>query len=154
MGRPHRKRRVDRPPRFVNFKPTGVPRRRLEKVELTLDEFEAIRLADYQELEHLEASQKMGISRPTFTRLIEKARRKVAQAIIDGKELIIEGGYFDFVNTIHQCADCGEASPQPFDEDAENCPDCGSENVENLAWRFMGRGRGRHRNKKKHESEE
>ena len=96
----------------------------------------------------------MNISRPTFTRLIEKARRKVAQAIIDGKELIIEGGYFDFVNTIHQCADCGEASPQPFDEDAENCPDCGSENVENLAWRFMGRGRGRHRNKKKHESEE
>ena len=119
-----------------------------------MDEFEAIRLADYEQLEHLDASEKMAISRPTFTRLIEKARQKLAQAIIDGKELIIEGGHFDFVHTIHQCGDCGEESHQPFGEESVDCPDCGSENVENLAWRFVGRGRRRQRDGKKRERKE
>ncbi|UCG51440.1 MAG: DUF134 domain-containing protein [Candidatus Latescibacterota bacterium] len=139
----YRKRRIQLPPRFGHFKPAGVPKRFLEKIDLTVDEFEAIRLADYEQLEHLEASEKMNISRPTFTRLIEKARGKVAAAIIEGKELVIEGGNIDFVNTLHHCRECGEVSPRSVDEDAEDCPDCGSPNVEDLAWHFSGRHRGR-----------
>jgi predicted DNA-binding protein (UPF0251 family) len=117
----------------------------MKRVELTLDEYEAIRLADYEGLEHLEASEKMDISRSTFTRLIEKARQKVAKSLIEGKELVIEGGNIDFVHTIHQCKDCGDVSTRPLNQDTENCSECGSDNVENLAGRFSGRGQGRRR---------
>ena len=99
---------INVPPRFNNFKPSGVPRRFLKQIDLTIDEYEALRLTDYLQLEHLEASEKMNISRPTFTRLIEKARHKVAQAIVNGMELVIEGGNIDFVNTLHRCRECGE----------------------------------------------
>ena len=142
MRGPYRKRRIETPPRFGHFKPAGVPRRLLERVELSLDEYEAIRLADYEGLEHLQASERMDISRPTFTRLIEKARGKVAHAIVDGKEIVIDGGHVDFVNTLHHCKECDEVTRQPFGSESESCPDCGSDNVENLAMRFRGRGRG------------
>lgn len=148
MRGPYRKRRIEEPPRFNNFKPSGVPRRFLKKIELTVDELEAIRLADYLHLEHLQASEKMSISRPTFTRLIDKARSKVAQAIIEGKELVIEGGNVDFKNTLQQCFDCGEYTKEPFSEDTQNCPDCGSSNVENKALRFLAK-KGKDKNKKR-----
>ena len=143
MREPYRKRRINVPPRFNNFKPSGVPRRFLKVIDLTLDEYESLRLTDYLQLEHLEASEKMNISRPTFTRLIEKARHKVAQTIVNGRELIIGGGNIDFVNTLHRCRDCGEITLQSFSEESKICPDCGSSNVENLAMNFMKRGRHR-----------
>lgn len=139
MRGPYRKRRIELPPRFGHFKPAGMPKRFLQRVDLTVDEYEAIRLADYEQLEHLEASEKMNISRSTFTRLIERARQKVAAAIIEGKELVIDGGNVDYVNTLHHCRDCGETSPVPADEDTGNCADCGSPNVEDVATRFHGR---------------
>jgi predicted DNA-binding protein (UPF0251 family) len=74
------------------FKPAGIPARVLEEVVLALDELEAIRLADllghYQE----QAAERMRISRPTFGRIVDSARRKVAEALIMGKALRIEGG--------------------------------------------------------------
>jgi len=144
MREPYRKRRINLPPRFTNFKPSGVPRKFLEVMELTVDEFEAIRLADYLQMDHQQAADEMNISRPTFTRLIEKARQKLANAIIEGKELIILGGNIDFVHTLQRCKDCGEVNQQPFTEEHEDCPDCGSSNVENLARRVMNRhGHGR-----------
>jgi len=145
MRGPYRRRRIYLPPRFGHFKPAGVPARMLERVDLTLDEYEAIRLADHEGLEHLQASKKMQISRPTFTRLIEKARHKVAEALIEGKELIFEGGNVDLVATLHHCTDCGEVEPKPVDHGTENCPDCGSENVEDLAPLRLGRPRRRQR---------
>jgi uncharacterized protein len=62
----------------------------LEEVSLRLDEMEAIRLADYQGLYHAEAAVKMKISRATFGRVLDEARRKVAEAILQGKALKIE----------------------------------------------------------------
>ena len=141
MRGPYRKRRIHMPPRFGHFKPAGVPRRLLKRIDLTLDEYEAIRLADYEGLEHLEAAGKMNISRSTFTRLIERARHKVAEVVVDGREMVIEGGNVDLVNTLLRCADCGELSPGPVDPEAKNCRDCGSENIEDLAARSFGRGR-------------
>ncbi|NOX90252.1 MAG: DUF134 domain-containing protein [Calditrichaeota bacterium] len=131
------------PPRIKNFKPGGTPRRVLKSLVLTVDEYEAVRLADYLGLEHQEAAERMGISRPTFTRLIERARHKVANALVEGMELIIEGGNVDFINTICHCKDCGEKSVQPFEKETEQCPDCGSENVENVARQYLERGRRR-----------
>jgi len=137
MRGPYRKRLVQNIPNFKNFKPSGIPRKMLKKMELTLDEYEAIRLADYLKLEHLEASEKMKISRPTFTRLIDKARQKIATVIIDGNELVIGGGNVDLKNTFYQCRDCGDIQESPIEQQNDSCPDCGSPNVEDKAKQFL-----------------
>ena len=92
MPRPCCLRHVNRLPAAVYFKPAGVPACMLEQVTLTLDEVEALRLADLQGLYQEPAAEQMKISRPTFTRIIEVARRKVAEALIHGKALRLEGG--------------------------------------------------------------
>jgi predicted DNA-binding protein (UPF0251 family) len=74
------------------FKPAGVPACTLEQVILTLDEVEALRLADLNGLYQEQAARQMEISRPTFARIVEQARRKVADALIHGKALRLEGG--------------------------------------------------------------
>lgn len=74
------------------FKPAGVPACRLEWLKLTLDEFEALRLADLDGLHQEQAAARMGVSRQTFGRIVENARRKVAQALSSGMALNIEGG--------------------------------------------------------------
>ncbi len=75
-----------------SFKPTGIPARSLPEVVLSLDCFEAVRLADLEGLYHEAAARYMGVSRQTFGRIIETARKTIADAIINGKCLRIEGG--------------------------------------------------------------
>ncbi|MEN6577323.1 MAG: DUF134 domain-containing protein [Phycisphaerales bacterium] len=74
------------------FRPAGIPVCALEQVMLTLDEVEALRLADLNGLYQEQAAEQMKISRPTFSRIVEQARRKVADALIHGKALRLEGG--------------------------------------------------------------
>lgn len=74
------------------FKPAGVPACRLEWLNLALDEFEALRLADMAGLHQEKAAARMGVSRQTFGRIVENARRKVARALYSGMALSIEGG--------------------------------------------------------------
>ncbi len=146
MRGPYRKRMILQPPQVKNFKPSGVPRRMLESVTLNVDEYEAIRLADHLGLEHQEAAEQMHISRPTFTRLIERARHKVAAVLVEGKELIIEGGNVDFINNLSYCKDCGETFSKNSNQEIERCPDCGSENIESLNHQFISNESGlRHR---------
>ena len=92
MARPATQRRI--PARIDDrvFKPRGVPLADLETVELTLDGLEAIRLADREGLYQEEAARRMGVSRPTFARILTQARRKVAEALVEGKSLVISGG--------------------------------------------------------------
>src|SRR5512133_2563265 len=78
------------PPRVM--KPVGVPARELETVVLGLDEAEALRLADLEGLYQEAAARSMGVSRPTFGRIVEAARRKVADAVLNGKALRLAGG--------------------------------------------------------------
>jgi len=77
------------------YKPAGVPMKKLQEVVLSLDEFEAIRLADAEGLYHLDAAKKMKISRQTFGRVISSARKNVAKALIAGHAIKIEGGNVD-----------------------------------------------------------
>ncbi|MEA3288041.1 MAG: DUF134 domain-containing protein [Candidatus Marinimicrobia bacterium] len=133
----YRKRRIASPPRFSNFKPSGVPRISLEQIVITIDEYEAFRLADHQGLDHLQASIQMDISRPTFSRLIEKARTKIAHAIIDGLELLIEGGNIDFSQGMHRCRDCGEEQTHAITKMIADCPECGSEDLEDLTSKYL-----------------
>jgi len=93
-------------PGFRMFKPMGIPAMEIEQVVLTLDEFEAIRLVDLDGMDHEGASALIGISRPTLSRLVEQARHKVADAVVTGKALVIEGGNVEMVNR-GRCDDCG-----------------------------------------------
>lgn len=79
-------------PNNTCYKPKGIPVSRLKEVVLTLDEYEAMRLADFEQLYQEQAAGKMRISRQTFGRVIESAHYKIADALIHGKAFIIEGG--------------------------------------------------------------
>lgn len=96
MPRPCRRRRVGRMPQVAYFKPAGVRMIDLREVIITVDEFEAVRLKDFEGIDQVDAAKMMGVSQPTFHRLLLGARKKMADAIVHGKALRIEGGCFDF----------------------------------------------------------
>ncbi|TYP57594.1 DUF134 domain-containing protein [Thermosediminibacter litoriperuensis] len=127
MPRPPKWRRVEFLPDVTYFKPAGVPLRQLEEVVLTVEELEAVRLKDLEGLEQEECADKMGISRPTFFRIINSARSKVADALVKGKAIRIEGGNFQFSRHV-KCLKCGhvwEETQKNNIQDAE-CPECHS----------------------------
>ncbi|MEJ2054426.1 MAG: DUF134 domain-containing protein [Calditrichaceae bacterium] len=140
MPRSKMQKMVHQPPLFTSFKPMGVPRNALNSLPLTLDEYEAIRLADYLGMDHAEAAEEMEISRSTFTRLIEQARKKTAQFLVEGKELYIEGGNVHFRGNILRCKDCGHMFNTDIRSSVSKCPECESGNLINLAGGF-GHGR-------------
>lgn len=97
MPRPRLRRRIQLEPNATYFKPIGIPRTDLEEVVITLEEYEAVRLKDLEELDQGEASKKMNISQPTFHRLLIQARKKITDSIVNGKALKIEGGNYILV---------------------------------------------------------
>ncbi len=92
MPRPPCCRRIAAGPAVTVFKPAGIPTRDLTQVTMTLDEYEALRLADLEGLYQAAAAEAMGVSRATLGRILESARRKVADALTHGSALLIEGG--------------------------------------------------------------
>jgi predicted DNA-binding protein (UPF0251 family) len=92
LPRPFCRRRIAGAPVASVFKPAGIPMVEIDEVVMTLDEFEAVRLADLDRLYQEKAAEQMGVSRPTFSRIIDAARHKMADAIVHGKALRIEGG--------------------------------------------------------------
>ena len=136
MPRPQKERIVHKPPLFTEFKPTGIARKYLQQTSLLLDEYEALRLADYDGLSHNEAADEMEISRSTFTRLIEQARKKIANFIIKGESLIIEGGNIHFRNNLIKCLDCGYMFNININASFSQCPECKSSHLLNLAGGF------------------
>ena len=111
MVRPRKLRFVGMEPGFRMFKPVGIPAVDMEQIVLTLDEFEAIRLVDFDGMDHEGASELIGVSRPTLSRLVEQARHKVADAVVTGKALVIEGGNVEMVSR-GRCEDCGWEIPR------------------------------------------
>jgi len=140
MPRPKKKRCVHLPPIYNAFKPVGFRRDEIQELAIELDEFEAIRLADYLGMDHNEAAEEMEISRSTFTRLIEQARKKVAQMLVEGRYLYVEGGDIHFRENVIRCADCGNMFKISFNQTIEKCPTCNSPNIFDLAG---GHGHGR-----------
>ncbi len=92
MPRPISPREIEEPPEATWFKPTGIPMRELEEVVLTFDEIEAVRLADAEGLYQEEVAERMKVSRPTVGRILASARRKIAEALVCGKAIRMEGG--------------------------------------------------------------
>jgi uncharacterized protein len=150
MARPRNCRQVNSMPESNYFKPRGIPLSMLEEVILTVDEFEAIKLADLDGLYQEQAAQKMKVSRPTFGRIIESAHKKVAEALVKGKALKIEGGEFEVASLRKfRCYDCQHSWELPYGTGRpEGCPSCKSGNIqrakEDIGYdRRGGKGRGR-----------
>jgi len=106
MPRPKLNRLIVNPPIMEGFKPFGIPMIDLEPVILLYEEYESMRLSDYEGLTQEQAAAKMNVSRPTFTRIYEKARRTIAQAFVEGKAIFIEGGNYHTDDYWYRCENC------------------------------------------------
>ena len=155
MSRPPKCRRVAFIPEATYFKPAGTPLQVLEEVIVSVEEAEAIRLKDVESLEQEQCAERMSISRPTFQRVLESARQKIADALLHGKAIRIEGGNFEMAMSRFRCVEGHEwnvpfeamrAGPPPF------CPTCSTTEIMPLqtpgpSWGERGWGghrRGRH----------
>jgi predicted DNA-binding protein (UPF0251 family) len=145
VPRPCKCRFVNSEPQFLCFKPWGIPHDGLEEIELGLDELEAIRLADLEGLYQTDAAKQMGVSQATCGRLLASARRKIADAIIHGRALMINGGKVMRKGRTFTCDECHKDFTEPFGSGRpEKCPNCGSGNFHRTeSERGMGMGRGR-----------
>ena len=136
MSRPRELRQVARRPRVWAFKPAGVPLRELRTLTLGLDELEALRLADREGLYHELAAERMGVSRVTFGRILATARGKVAEALLDGRAIVIAEGPVRFAEVdengcpIHggprrrgRACRCEEPGADPETEEREEAAD-------------------------------
>jgi len=112
--RPRLLRRVGFQPDVTYFKPAGVRMIDLEESVVSVEEFEAVRLKDFKEMEQKKAAEKMNISQPTFHRLLLSARKKLADAIVNGKAIKIQGGSFKLSGKMKNCVchECGFSIPK------------------------------------------
>ena len=130
MSRPPKCRRVEYLPQLTYFKPAGVPIRDLTEVTLTVEELEAIRLKDLIGLEQEACAERMGVSRPTYHRILSAARQKVADALINGRAIKVEGGNFQVVLKHFRCEKCGSQWEEKCGQrNNSNCPTCEAEEV-------------------------
>lgn len=148
MSRPRKCRRVCFQPGVNYFKPRGIPLRCLEDVTITVEELEAIRLADGLGLEQEAAGEQMKVSRQTFGRILLSARKKVAEALISGKALRIEGGDYAMpAMRKFQCSDCNHSWEVAYGTGRPvQCPLCKGKNIhrneEDRGYSRPGRGLG------------
>lgn len=153
MPRPRIHRRIFFDPQITFFKPSGVMMRNLKTSILTKDELEAVRLIDYEKIGQGKACKKMKISQPTLSRLLSSARKKIADALVNGKAIKIQGGNYKMVRPrggrfrapaaggrgrmggiaagpggVCKCPKCGYEEPQVRGQPCMNkkCPKCGT----------------------------
>lgn len=130
MPRPMRCRKISGMPQMTGFKPAGVPGHDLPEVALTLDEFEAIRLADFAGLYQADAAQQMGVSRQTFGNILAAAHHKIAECLVEGKMLRIAGGVIAMDARQFECAVCRHVWQEPHETGQPIvCPNCQSKSV-------------------------
>jgi predicted DNA-binding protein (UPF0251 family) len=134
MPRPQKCRRVEFLPNTTYFKPAGIPLSNLEEVCMSIEEVEAIRLKDLEGLEQEAGAEKMNISRPTFQRMLASAHRKVADAILNGKAIKIDGGNFEMTRRRFRSHRGHERELEmPISALPESCPECHEPNIEPIA---------------------
>jgi predicted DNA-binding protein (UPF0251 family) len=127
MPRPIKCRRVAFLPHVKYFKPAGIPFRALQEVRLSVEEAEAVRLKELENLEQEQGAACMNISRPTFQRILASARQKMADALLNGKAIRIDGGSFEIAFSRFRCRH-GHEWDVPFEVMMEQalrlCPEC------------------------------
>lgn len=132
MGRRQLWRKVTSIPQVNYFKPAGLRMSELKEIRLLVEEAEAVRLKDLEGLEQEECARKMSISRSTFSRLLDSARQKIADALLNGKAIRIEGGNFEMAVRRFRCLE-GHEWEVPFETmisgPPENCPECDTPSI-------------------------
>jgi predicted DNA-binding protein (UPF0251 family) len=131
MARPKCTRSINDFPNVTFFKPRGIPLVELQEVNLSVDEYEALRLADLGGLYQEDAATQMNVSRATFGRILESAHKKVADVLINGKALRIEGGVVTMSHKrVFQCSNCEHSWDVPFGTGKPAmCPQCSGNNL-------------------------
>lgn len=131
MPRQRSLRKIVAPPKFKGYKPYGAKTASTECIELLYEEYEALKLADYDMLNHQEASVLMGISRATFARIYESARRKIAAAFVETKEIKTVYGNAQLDKNWYLCNSCLSRFTIPKTKE-HACPLCASNDIELL----------------------
>ncbi|MBN2421729.1 DUF134 domain-containing protein [Candidatus Woesearchaeota archaeon] len=141
MVRPKRFRFIGRKPTIDYFKPRGIPLSELQEINLTHEEYEALRLKEIGNYDQKKAAELMNISQPTYSRILDSARKKVADAIINGKVLKIEGGVFKMVQRKFKCFQCQLEWEVAFGTGRPSkCPNCQSTNIHRVNVETSGFG--------------
>jgi uncharacterized protein len=130
MARPIKPRKLLLPHKEISFVPEKVDEVQNEIVTLLSEEYEVIKLVDYENMNHLHAAKMMKISRPTLTRIYQRARKKIAESLVEIKILKLEGGNSYLVENWYICEECETVFNIPqnitFKQD---CPVCLSKSV-------------------------
>lgn len=129
MPRPIKYRRVENLPEYTYFIPAGRRKCEIEDIIIKVEELEAMRLKDIEDLNQEECAEKMHVSRQTFQNIIDRARKKIATAIIEGKAINISGGNYTRNVCQFRCIACGNIYEIKYEEDRRVCPECGSSHV-------------------------
>jgi uncharacterized protein len=132
MGRPRQYSRVQVPPRVRGFIPLAYYAGEDSPVELNLEEYEAIRLLDYEHLSQEQAAEFMEVSRPTLTRIYDRARQKVALALTEAHQLLIEGGKALFEGEWYLCKECDSKFNNPHQNTISSCALCSGTSLERI----------------------
>lgn len=106
MGRPQKSRKICNPPKMQGFKPFGMPACKVAPVVLKMEEYESIKLVNYDRLSQDLAAVNMNISRPTFTRIYNRALKQIAKSFVEGKAIVIEGGNYELEKDWYRCKRC------------------------------------------------
>ncbi|MFA8299311.1 MAG: DUF134 domain-containing protein [Hyphomicrobiales bacterium] len=133
MPRRRRMRKVVAPPLFKGYKPFGNRTQKSEVVELNYEEYEAIKLSDYDLMSHAEASKLMDVSRATFARIYETARRKIAKAFVECKTIHTVFGNACLDDSWFACLACHARFTILPDKTEQKCPICNKEDIKPLA---------------------
>lgn len=153
LARPTKLRKIENMPSVLLFVPTDKADGGVDENVLKMEELEAIRLKDLLGLEQEECAGRMGVSRPTFQRILLCAREKVADSLVHGKAVRIEGGHFTRNICLTRCLDCSNEWEESFENmgqaygDACTCPNCHSKNItccQNGGGKFCKRNCRRH----------
>ncbi len=129
MPRPRQHRKLNNQPKFKGFKPIGIPAEKTNNIELLFDEYEVIRLLDYENLSQSQAAKEIGVSRPTLTRIYQSARRKIATALTEGLSIsFVASPHAYFVKKFF-CHDCQSFFESEYEDVSKECPFCHSKNI-------------------------
>ena len=124
MARNKKDRLIQMAPHFCGFKPQGIQSKPGSEVSINFEEYEALNLCDYELLNQAEAAKLMNISRPTFTRIYESLRRKIAKAFIEGSSILFEDGNSSVSDWL-KCSNC-QITFTVLDNSDKCCPICKS----------------------------
>ncbi|WP_123053243.1 DUF134 domain-containing protein [Clostridium sp. JN-1] len=129
MPRPTKFRKVEFFPKYNYFIPFGERKCKIKEIVLKVEELEAMRLKDIEELNQEECAEKMQVSRQTFQNIIDSARKKVTLALTQGNAIRISGGNYTTNFCKFKCMDCGTIYDIKYEQDRVTCPKCHSQNV-------------------------